>query len=59
MLLMKKRQDNKHLQTLNDIRAAASANMKKIAEEKAEKAAEKAARKQGFSRTNKNENGGN
>lgn len=59
MLLMKKRQDNKHLQTLNDIRAAASANMKKIAEEKAEKAAEKAARKQGFTRTNNNDNGGN
>ena len=59
MLLMKKRQDNKHLQTLNDIRAAASKNMKKIADEKAEKEAAKAARKQGFTRTNNNDNGGN
>lgn len=62
-LLMQKRQDNKHLQTLNDIRAAASENMKKIAEEKAEKAAEKAAkraeRNQGLTKINKNENGGN
>lgn len=62
MLLMKKRQDNKHLQTLNEIRAAASEKMKKIADEKAEKAAEKLGRKQGFSRTNNNnnnDNGGN
>ena len=63
MLLMKKKQDNKHLQTLNDIRAAASENMKKIATEKAEKAAEKAAklaaRSQGLSKIPKNENGGN
>ena len=62
-LLMQKRQDNKHLQTLNDIRAAASANLKKIAEEKAEKAAEKAAklaaRNQGLTKIPKDENGGN
>ncbi|MCM1327943.1 MAG: hypothetical protein NC253_00745 [Ruminococcus sp.] len=62
-LLVQKRQENKHMQTLNDIRAAASANMKKIAEEKAEKAAEKAAklaaRNQGLTKINKNENGGN
>lgn len=49
MLIMKKRQDNKHLQTLNDIRAAASENLKKIAEEKAEEAAKYAARESGAS----------
>lgn len=63
MLLMKKRQDNKHLQTLNDIRAAASENMKKIntekAEKEAEKAAKRAARNQGLTKINKNESGGN
>ena len=62
-LLMQKRQDNKHLQTLNDIRAAASENMKKIADEKAEKAAAKAAklaaRNQGLTKIPKDENGGN
>lgn len=58
-LLVQKRQSNKHLQTLNDIRAAASENMKKIAAEKAEKAAKKAERNQGLTKVSKNENGGN
>lgn len=62
-LLLKKRQDNKHLQTLNDLRAAASENMKKIKEKKAAdeaaKAAKLAARNQGFTKIVKNENGGN
>ncbi|MCM1523785.1 MAG: hypothetical protein NC120_04935 [Ruminococcus sp.] len=60
-LMYMRLQKNKHLQTLNDIRAQANENMKKINAEKAQKEAEKAertaARNQGITKLNKN--GGN
>lgn len=58
LLMLSRQQNNKHFQSLNDIKEKASENMKKIAEEKerkeAEKAARQAARKPSVSKTSEN-----